>query len=106
MFNYRNISKKSNYLKKNKDVRITLDAKHNEQITKLRLRQKNIPLLLLKLKRNIQKLDMVDNINKREFKQAPPNPFDLTSLQIEAFRCFRISPKETLQIAQELYSNS
>ena len=66
MFNYRNISKKSNYLKKNKDVRITLDAKHNEQITKLRVRQKNIPLLLLKLKRNIQKLDMVDNINKRK----------------------------------------
>ncbi len=48
----------------------------------------------------------VNKIGKKEFKQTPPNPFDLTSLQIEAFRCFKISPKETLQIAQELYTNS
>ncbi len=49
---------------------------------------------------------IVKDINKKEIKQAPPNPFDLTSLQIEAFRCFKISPKETLSIAQELYTNS
>jgi DNA topoisomerase I len=39
-------------------------------------------------------------------KQAvyPPFPFDLTSLQIEAYRCLRISPKRTLSAAQELYT--
>ena len=44
MFNFRNISKKSNYLKKNKDIRITLDAKHNEKITKFRINEKKIPM--------------------------------------------------------------
>lgn len=34
----------------------------------------------------------------------PPVPFDLTSLQIEAYRCFGISPKETLRLAQDLYT--
>jgi len=38
-----------------------------------------------------------------QFKQAPPNPFDLTSFQIECYRVHRISPKETLSLAQELY---
>ncbi|MBD3203571.1 DNA topoisomerase I [Candidatus Woesearchaeota archaeon] len=47
----------------------------------------------------------VKDINKRNYKQPPPNPFDLTSLQTEAYRQFRISPKQTLQIAQQLYIN-
>ena len=37
-------------------------------------------------------------------KVNPPTPFDLTSLQIEAYRVFRINPKQTLEIAQELYT--
>ncbi|MFC1698182.1 DNA topoisomerase I [Nanoarchaeota archaeon] len=41
---------------------------------------------------------------KKQFKQNPPVPFDLTSLQIEAHRLFRIKPKETLDIAQTLYT--
>ena len=45
----------------------------------------------------------VKKVDKRMFKQAPPFPFDLTSLQTEAYSCLRISPKETLSIAQELY---
>jgi len=49
---------------------------------------------------------IVDKIEKKKFKQDAPNPFDLTSLQIEAYRVFRIQPKETLSIAQELYTNS
>jgi DNA topoisomerase I len=48
----------------------------------------------------------VEKINKRKFKQDAPNPFDLTSLQMEAYRVFRISPKECLSLAQELYTNS
>ena len=48
----------------------------------------------------------VSKVVRKRFKQAPPNPFDLTSLQVEAYRLFRIQPKETLAIAQELYTNS
>ncbi|MBT3324054.1 DNA topoisomerase I [archaeon] len=49
---------------------------------------------------------IIDKITKKQFKQAPPFPFDLTALQIEVYRLFRISPKRTLEIAQSLYSNS
>jgi DNA topoisomerase I len=47
-------------------------------------------------------------IKKKEisqFKQMPPFPFDLTSFQIECYRVHGISPKETLSIAQELYTS-
>ena len=46
----------------------------------------------------------VDKIEKTQFKQNPPNPFDLTSMQVEAYRVFRIHPKDTLAIAQDLYT--
>lgn len=52
-----------------------------------------------------QKKAVVDNMQRNQFKQSPPFPFDLTSMQIEAYRCHRISPKETLEIAQELYTS-
>ncbi|MBD3313759.1 DNA topoisomerase I [Candidatus Woesearchaeota archaeon] len=45
----------------------------------------------------------IDKTDKKQFNQAPPNPFDLTSMQIEAYRTMKMSPKETLAIAQELY---
>lgn len=45
----------------------------------------------------------VDEIKKKAFKQAPPTPFDLGSLQSEVYRAFGIAPKMTLQIAQNLY---
>ncbi|MFT4304224.1 MAG: DNA topoisomerase I [Candidatus Woesearchaeota archaeon] len=47
-------------------------------------------------------------IRKKEvtqFKQQPPFPFDLTSFQVECYRVHKISPKETLSIAQELYTS-
>lgn len=50
------------------------------------------------------KTGTIARIEKKQFHQAPPNPFDLTSLQIEAYRCFGIAPKQTLEIAQELYT--
>ncbi|MDP7141104.1 MAG: DNA topoisomerase I [Candidatus Woesearchaeota archaeon] len=49
------------------------------------------------------KTAVVDKAEKKQFKQAPPIPFDLTSLQMESYRCFRISPKDTLAVAQQLY---
>ncbi len=46
---------------------------------------------------------LIDDVSKKQFKQAPPTPFDLTSLQMEAYRCLRMSPKDTLATAQRLY---
>jgi DNA topoisomerase-1 len=40
---------------------------------------------------------------KHEQKIQPPHPFDLTTLQTEAYRFFSIAPARTLAIAQELY---
>lgn len=47
----------------------------------------------------------VSKIDKKEFVQDPPHPFDLTSLQLEAYKISKISPKETLSLAQNLYTN-
>ena len=52
-----------------------------------------------------QKTAIISDTKKRTFTQQPPTPFDLTTLQVENYRCHRISPKETLQLAQELYSS-
>src|SRR3989338_4056086 len=49
---------------------------------------------------------VVESLEKEQFRQEPPHPFDLTALQLEAYRVFRIQPKETLEIAQVLYINS
>ncbi len=51
-----------------------------------------------------QKKGKVAKLDKKEFKQQPPNPFDLTSLQTEAYKLFKIKPKETLELAQSLYT--
>lgn len=40
---------------------------------------------------------------KSEESIAPPHPFDLTTLQREAYRLYKINPSETLSIAQKLY---
>ncbi len=45
----------------------------------------------------------IERISRNQRQQAPPHPFDLTSLQSEAYALFRISPKETLDHAQNLY---
>lgn len=46
----------------------------------------------------------ISNIEKRETKSQAPTPFDLTTLQTESYRSLRIPPKQTLAIAQDLYS--
>ncbi len=45
----------------------------------------------------------IKSITKKQFSQPPPNPFDLTALQIEAYKCFKIAPKNTLELTQDLY---
>lgn len=49
---------------------------------------------------------VIASVEKKEKNQLPPFPFDLTTLQTESYRCLRIPPKRTLQIAQDLYTNS
>jgi DNA topoisomerase-1 len=52
-----------------------------------------------------QKIGKVQTVDRRQYKQPPPNPFDLTSLQLEAHRHHNIPPKQTLELAQKLYEN-
>ena len=47
----------------------------------------------------------VSKAERKKFSQEPPVPFDLTTLQTEAYSCFKISPKITLMIAQNLYTD-
>ena len=47
----------------------------------------------------------IKSMEKKEFQQAPPCPFDLTTLQTEAYRTLKIQPKTTLSIAQSLYTD-
>jgi len=53
-----------------------------------------------------EKLATVSSLTKKQFYQEPPNPFDLTSLQLESYKLFGITPKRTLDIAQELYTHA
>ena len=47
---------------------------------------------------------VVKELKKTETKLQPPPPFDLTTLQTEAYKCFGMNPRRTLDIAQDLYS--
>ena len=44
----------------------------------------------------------VQRIEKHEYVQAPQAPFDLTSLQVEAYRALGFAPALTLELAQSL----
>ncbi len=49
---------------------------------------------------------LVKKVERKKYKQLPPYPFDLTTLQTEAYRTHRVSPSQTLRIAQDLYTNA
>ena len=63
--------------------------------------KKNADAIFKKIKS--EKEATVASVKRSEFKQLPPTPFDLTTLQTEAHGHLGISPKETLAIAQKLY---
>lgn len=48
----------------------------------------------------------IKEITKKPILHKPNPPFDLTSLQVEAYRHFKFSPKQTQAMAQTLYENS
>lgn len=45
----------------------------------------------------------VEKVNVKQQKRNPPVPFDLGTLQREAYSAFGYSPKKTLELAQKLY---
>ena len=49
---------------------------------------------------------IVTDIKNSQLTIAPPTPFDLTSLQIEAYSKIHTTPKQTLSLAQDLYSSA
>ncbi|PIN94175.1 DNA topoisomerase I [Candidatus Pacearchaeota archaeon CG10_big_fil_rev_8_21_14_0_10_31_24] len=58
-------------------------------------------------KKELEKFKEIKEANAEtkntEESLQPLNPFDLTTLQREAYRLFKMSPSETLKIAQQLY---
>lgn len=53
--------------------------------------------------KNTSKNAFIKSIESKRIKQLQPFPFDLTSLQIEAYATLGLSPTKTLKLAQELY---
>ena len=47
----------------------------------------------------------VENVKKNKFKHKQPYPFDLSTLQSEAYSAFKFSPSKTLDVAQSLYES-
>ncbi len=50
-----------------------------------------------------EKTAPVSKVTATTRKQQPPTPFNLTDLQTESYKLFKITPKRTLEIAQKLY---
>ena len=46
---------------------------------------------------------VVEKVEKKRMKVSPPFPYDLTSLQVDAYRAFGFTPAQTLDYAQGLY---
>ncbi|MCD6476756.1 MAG: DNA topoisomerase I [Candidatus Aenigmarchaeota archaeon] len=49
---------------------------------------------------------IVEKITKKTYEQKPPVPFNITTLQTEAYKLFGYSPRQTLNIAQDLYTKA
>ena len=62
---------------------------------------KEVERILAKVKG--EKQARIKEVTRTKREQAPPYPFDLTTLQSESYNIFRITPKETLALAQSLY---
>ncbi|MDP3916758.1 MAG: DNA topoisomerase I [Nanoarchaeota archaeon] len=57
------------------------------------------------IKKTKDKKATITSVTAKEVNKAAPNPFNLTNLQTEAYSLFGITPKDTLSIAQDLYSS-
>lgn len=52
------------------------------------------------------KKGIVEKVSRKKVKQTPPVPYDLTTLQVDAYRNFGYQPARTLKIAQSLYEGA
>lgn len=82
---------------------LKIKAKNTEFLYEKKVKEKEIAE---KIFQEIGEDALVERVEKQEVKIKQPYPFDLTTLQIDAYKIFRISPSKTLQIAQILYENS
>ncbi len=80
---------------------MTFEAKHEKEKIEDETKAKEI---YEKIK-NEKKAKVVE-LDVNETQMFAPVPFDLTTLQSEAYRIYKIKPQETLDIAQKLYLNS
>lgn len=55
---------------------------------------------------NTKSTATIDSVESKEQKIEPNPNFDLTTLQVEAYRLFKIPPSKTLELAQNLYESS
>ncbi len=63
--------------------------------------EEKVKKILAKIKN--EKEALIQDVTKAVRSQSPPTPFNLTDLQSESYALFKITPKETLAIAQSLY---
>lgn len=89
------------------EIQLTGRVNHKEilalHITGRFLKKREASTILKKCSR---KNGTVEEVKKKEYNQNPPFPFDLTTLQREAYQHFKFSPKQTLDIAQSLYEQA
>lgn len=75
-----------------------IEALHKED----KIFDKNRVDEILKAVKDVKEAN-ISSVKRTQRKQQPPTPFNLTDLQSEAYKLFKITPKETLQHAQSLY---
>ncbi|BFI73354.1 DNA topoisomerase I [Nanoarchaeota archaeon] len=56
-----------------------------------------------RIKESINNYLNVINIESKKINVDPPHPYNLTDIQIDSYRLYKISPKKTLDILQSLY---
>lgn len=58
-----------------------------------------------KVEESCGNIAVIDEIKKQKTTSSPPYPFDLTTLQTEAYKQLGIDPRKTLEVAQDLYTS-
>ena len=73
------------------------EAKYEKEVVEGREEAETVVSTCLSKKGEVEEIDV------RKVLQAPPCPFDLGTLQNEAYRLFKYTPQRTLSVAQQLY---
>ena len=100
------IVKKEREIQKFKPERywdIFLDASDGKNIVEVKYIKDVTKQDELKKFEDLKDKNGIANTEKTQQKITPPTPFDLTSLQTEAYKFHGITPSKTLEIAQRLY---